>query len=53
MVAAVALAAAAGRWGRGGGVPPIVPAVIESKRRGAGRHCVPGPSEEGAYWGDG
>lgn len=31
------------------GVPPIVPAVIESKRRGVGWHCVHSPSEEGGY----
>lgn len=40
MVAAVAVV----------GVPPIVPAVIESKRRGVGWHCVHSPSEEGGYW---
>lgn len=39
MVAAVAVV----------GAPPIVPAVIESKRRGVGWHCVHSPSEEGGY----
>lgn len=33
------------------GVSPIVPTVIESKRRGAGWHCVHSPSEEGGYLG--
>lgn len=31
------------------GVPPIVPTVIESKRRGVGWHCVHSPSEEAGY----
>lgn len=29
--------------------PLIVPTVIESERRGVGRHCVCSSSEEGAY----
>lgn len=35
------------------GAPPIVPAVIESKRRGVGWHCVHSPSEEGGDVGGG